>query len=170
MRRVILASLLLTYLTACTIYLGGDDEEQTCEVPDPVDILLIDPNTLSCMAFTSDCGCGICDEEPGDGLTAIPTWGSCDSGCNGLDELTCMETASCRAAHDWACYTGEGPCTAEVSYLGCFPVDTTGPISGACEGNDAYWCSMHDNCIALHDTSTGVNTFVRCEPEYRLDF
>lgn len=168
MRRVIIASLLLTYLTACTIYFSGDDEP--CEYEPTAPLRLVDPTTLACVDFSSGCDgtCGPCplDSADSDGLQAVPTWGSCDSACSGLDELACMEATTCRVAHDWGCYTGDGPCTAEVSYLGCFPVDTTGPISGPCEGNDAYWCSMHDNCMALHDTYN-ANAFVSCIPEWR---
>ena len=164
MRRVIIASLLLTYLTACTIYFSGDDEP--CDDPSVEPIHLIDPNNLTCVDFSST-GCGETLATGDSELIAVPTWGSCDSACSGLDELACMDTPLCRAAHDWGCYTGDGPCTAEVSYLGCFPIDTTGPITGACEGNDAYWCSMHDNCIALHDTYSGTNQFVACVPESR---
>jgi hypothetical protein len=165
MRRVIIASLLLTYLTACTIYFTGDDEP--CEGEPTAPIRLIDPTNLTCVDFSSPSGCGpvTLDDSQEDGLIAIPTWGYCDSACSGLDVVACAGTAGCRAAHDWACYTGDGPCYLEDSYLGCFPIDTTGPITGTCEGNDAYWCSMHDNCFALHDNRDG-NTFVSCVPEW----
>jgi hypothetical protein len=164
MRRVIIASLLLTYLTACTIYFTGDDEP--CEEQPTEPIRLIDPTNLACVDFSST-GCGDTLTAGDSELVAVPTWGSCDSLCFALDELTCMETSGCRVVHDWGCYTGEGPCTAEVSYMGCYPVDTTGPVSGGtCADLDAWECSIHDNCMALHDTYTD-NLFRSCMPEWR---
>jgi len=166
MRRLVLASLLLAYLTACTIYLGDDGDDVPCQYDVIAPLRLVNPSNLSCEDFSSGCPdeCGPCtldSDEP------IPTWGYCDSGCSGLDELACAVTSGCRTAHDWGCFTGDGPCTAEVSYLGCFAVDTTGPVQGACPGLDAYECSRHDDCIALHDFFEGGGAFVECFPENR---
>jgi hypothetical protein len=73
-----------------------------------------------------------------------------------------MATPGCRAAHDWGCWTGEGPCYLEVSYLGCFAVDTSGPVQGPCDGLAAWDCSRHDDCLALH-----TGEFVGCVGEQR---
>ena len=165
MRRVILASLILAYATACTIYLG-DDDPVPCEGDVIAPLRLVNPNNLACEDFSSGCDgtCGPCTLETDE---PIPSWAACDTACTGLDELTCIGTAGCRAAHDWGCYTGDGPCAAEVSYLGCFGVDGTGPVQGRCAALDAWECSMHDDCIALHDTYAAEGGFVECVPEMR---
>lgn len=172
MRRVTLASLVLTScaslasLTACTIYLGDDGDDVDCLADVIAPLRLVNPNNLACEEFSGGCPeeCGPCTldtDEP------IPTWASCDSACSALDELTCMTTEGCRTAHDWGCWTGDGPCTAEVSYVGCFAVDTTGPVRGGCAGLDAWECSRHDDCIALHDFYADGGGFVECVQEDR---
>lgn len=161
--RLAFAALLVT---GCTIYLGDDDADDVpCDYGAIAPLRLINPSNLACEEFSGGCPdwCGPCALEADE---PIPTWGTCDSGCATLDELTCATEPGCRAAHDWACWTGDGECTAEVSYLGCFAVDTTGPVQGTCEGLDAFECSRHDDCLALHDTLSGL-AFVACVPESR---
>lgn len=161
MRPFVVATLAFFYLAACTVYFGGDDDQELCAAS-LIPVRLVDPATLTCQDFyVGDCpaGCGPCDVDQ----APLPTWGACESACTGLDELPCMDRSGCRAAHDWACWTGDGPCTLEVSYLGCFAVDTTGPVQGPCEGLGADACSRHDDCLALH----GGDGFVACVNEMR---
>jgi hypothetical protein len=84
-------------------------------------------------------------------MAPIPTWGDCNSYCRALDEAACLDATACRLTYDWACYTGDGPCTLEDPFIGCYPVDQTGPVSGGvCDGLDSWTCSQHDDCAALH--------------------
>jgi hypothetical protein len=104
--------------------------------------------------------CGDDDEpqEPqagdSDGAQAPEDWGMCYGGCEGLDEDTCVDTPLCRAAYvgqclqDASCYAGsEG-----LTFYECWAVAPEHPTStGACGGLDAYECSRHDNCAAVHE-------------------
>jgi len=159
MRRPLLALLALALpLPACILYDVADDQPcDTIYVPDE----RVDPSNLTCQDFGgSQC-------TPGDvALVPIPTWGRCDSPCRTLDEGTCLGASGCRAVYDWACYTGEGPCTAEVPFMGCYPVDESGPVQGSCDNLDAWACSQHDDCLALHDANNGLG-YVTCVPEGR---
>ncbi len=175
--RAVLASLALLFLlptTACSVYFGGGDDDDDCyygaaEADGAAysPIRLIDPTTLACVDFGGYGGgcddlCGPCpdyDQAP------LPSWGECDSMCSYLDESTCVETPSCRAAYDYGCYTNDGPCTAELPYAGCYAVDYAGPTGGDCASLDAWGCSTRDDCIALHDFSTGSGAFVQCAAE-----
>jgi hypothetical protein len=150
-----LPALALTLSTsACVLHLG-DDDPQPCgaeDLPQPAfDIaitLLLDPETLTCVEFGFGGGCTSCGDcappEP------FPTWGSCQSQCSGLGEQDCFNADGCRAAFDHNCFTGDGPCTAFQPFLGCFAIDTLGPVGGSCEGLDALDCSRHDNCLATY--------------------
>jgi hypothetical protein len=163
-------------LGGCTLDFGGGGDDQCLPVPASAtghqDLAplpsLVNPETLECESFSpGNCNpaCGDCPPGP-----EIPTWAFCGT-CSGVDEATCLAATGCRAVYDYNCYTGMGPCTAEVPYLGCFGTDQTGPIHGACNGLDAFECSQHDDCIALHsvdacpaDTSC-LEGFVECVNE-----
>ena len=173
--RAVLASLAVTLLalsSACTVYFGDDDviSDDTCDYGAPAaggadfaPIRLVDPYNLACEDFGGyGCPdyCGPCAEYD----VAIPSWGYCESACTYLGEGDCLDTPGCRAAYDWACYTGDGPCSALQAFAGCYAVDTTGPVQGPCDGLDAWSCSQHDDCVALHDSTAG-NAFVECRAE-----
>jgi hypothetical protein len=69
------------------------------------------------------------------------------------------------------------------TFYGCWAVDQTGPIEGGgCEGLDAWSCSQHDDCVAIHDNTCdgpvpgggadsagapacGLGNFLLCAPE-----
>jgi hypothetical protein len=174
MRALLLAFALLP-LTACTVYFGGDDDadddigDDDCyygadDEPEPIaPIRLLDPATLQCTDFGYDgcpdtCG-GACEEVP-----PQPSWGYCESECSYLDEGTCLTTPRCRAVYDYSCYTGDGPCTAEVPYMGCFQTDFSGPVGGDCLELDAWSCSTRDDCVALHDFNFD-GWFTQCRAE-----
>jgi hypothetical protein len=180
MRAVLAAALTLALapLTACTVYFGDDDgDDDVCAYgdddgaeADPIaPIRLVDPYSLTCTDFGGwggggGCGpCGACDPPP---EAPLPTWGFCDSQCTALGEGECLATEGCRATYDYACYTGDGPCTAEVPYTGCYQVDQSGALEGDClDLADAWQCSTRDDCVALHDFSTGGSEFVQCRVE-----
>jgi hypothetical protein len=154
---------LLAFLPACILYSEDDDDVIECDEAEWVPYELLDPSNLTCQDFGStQCTQGAADQL----AVPIPTWGLCASQCRSLDESACLGASGCRTVYDWACYTGDGPCTAEVAYAGCYPVDQSGPVQGSCDNLDAWSCSQHDDCIALHDSNNGL-WFVSCVPEGR---
>lgn len=159
----------LALAPACTIEWGDEDdiycpanaEEAADRIPAPG---LLNPANLQCEYFDSGGGCdsgSLAEDE----AFAVPSWASCDASCFGFDESTCISTAGCRTAYDHACLLTDGPCAALVPFIGCYPVDTSGPIQGACEGLDAFACSQHDDCLATYTESGGVRQFTLCMPE-----
>lgn len=166
--RLAYAALCLALAPACTISWGGDDDV-ICplEADDGNGISaplpgLLNPWNLQCEYYGGGTGCSGAEEAD---RAPPPTWGSCDSTCGGLDETTCIATAACRTAYDHNCLLTDGPCPALTPFLGCFPVDTTGPVQGICEGLDAFECSRHDNCLATYNESNGLRQFQLCLPE-----
>jgi len=168
MRAALLAVTCLA-LGGCTLDLfgGGDDQctgldtrgNNTDLAPLPA---LVNPETLTCETFDPpgcDPSCGPCDPGPD-----VPTWAYCGT-CSGTDEANCLQATGCRAIYDYNCYTGTGPCTLEVPYLGCYGTDQTGPIHGACNGLNAFECSQHDDCIALHSQAE-CPADASCEAEF----
>jgi hypothetical protein len=132
-------AMLASLTTGCQIYLGDDDPQQ-CTLPPPEPpLLLLDPVTGECVPY----GVGpICDPdtcECAEPVYDFPSWAPCNSACTGLDELTCMATPGCRATYRLE------------DYNGCVATDQTGPIQGTCAGLDAWECSRHDDCVAVHD-------------------
>jgi hypothetical protein len=164
---------------ACTLHFGGDDGGDDSCPPSEADeapgapLELRDPSTLQCQAFG---GGGYCDERcpcaedyPASDAVPIPSWGWCESPCNGLAEDTCLLASECRAVYDWGCLSNDSICPLETPFLGCYPVDQSGPINGdSCLGLDAWECSKHNDCIALHteqcsgDTRDCWQEFVEC--------
>ncbi len=154
-------AVLALLLPACTIHWGGDDDiycpaldEGAPFVPDPG---LLNPWTLVCESFGGG-GCGSCGPCAGDAEAdpaAIPSWGSCASGCEGLAEAQCQSAANCRTVYDDICLFTDGPCSLLTPFLGCYPIDQTGPATGACDGLDAWECSRHNDCLASYRSSPG---------------
>lgn len=152
--------LLLSVAPACGFYFGDDDPCDDIDygggntaVPEPVaETGLINPISGQCEFFgdpnpptfpcDSECGapCIGDAEQPG---VPQPSWGFCDSFCTGLDEATCLATAGCRGGYI------DGGDGADI-FDQCWMTDTLGPIQGECNGLDAYSCSQHDDCIAIH--------------------
>lgn len=165
---------------ACTLHFGGDDTgDDACPPGEPeapgAPLELRDPSTLQCQSFG---GGGYCDErcpcpldEAADAVP-IPSWGYCYSPCEGLAQADCFAAAECRAVFDHGCWTNDSICPLETPFLGCYPVDQSGPIAGGgCDGLDAWSCSMHNDCIALHteqcsgDTRDCWQQFIACDDE-----
>jgi hypothetical protein len=151
-RQLALAAFLVASSTGCLFFDDGDDDcdyggvradEAGAAVYDPG---IRNPETGECEFWGGGGGggqcdaCGNCPDVPTeDDRAPAPTWGSCESGCEGLDQTTCEATSACRAI-----FTDNG-------FAACWPTDTTGPVQGGgCEGLDAFACSVHDDCSAVH--------------------
>jgi len=157
MRSIALLSLLSSSLltAGCDLYFPGDDDDD-CDYGGAADRepgfeeYLRNPESGQCEWFGGgyppcDGTCGPClDSAENDALEApLPTWAVCSLYCEALDEMTCWATSGCRAA-----YVDEG---GSNSFWECWGTDQTGPIQGGgCDALDAYACSLHDDCVAVH--------------------
>jgi len=154
-----LAVLLFLGSAGCGFYFGGDDDD--CNwgggpVPGaPLDMR--NPDTGICESFGTwtecDDPCQPCPGAAESDAIAMPSWAYCDTYCEALDELTCMATSGCRAAYTDNC---EGPGCADTgqTFYQCWGTDQSGPIQGGgCDDLDAWECSRHDDCIAVHYNS-----------------
>jgi len=158
-----LALALLSSAPACGFYFGDDDScdgidyggsgyADTEAVPQQG---LRNPDTGQCEYFGGgtyppypcDSECGPCPGDESRPQAPQPTWGFCEGFCTGLDEATCLATPGCRGAYI------DGGSSPDV-YAECWQTDQSGPIQGGtCAGLDAYTCSMHDDCIAVHTSA-----------------
>jgi len=151
MNRLVLA-LLCVAVTAC-------DDGDPCLYAPAKDIpanQLRDPLTGTCQPF----GGGGCDDSCGpcpltdNSTEPYPDWAQCYSSCEGLNETTCKSTSGCRAVY------------ASSSFYQCWATAPSGPIQGGgCTGLDAYACSRHDDCVAIHAAGTPIGSFQSCDAE-----
>lgn len=158
------AALLLSAGSGCLFYSDDDDdclyggaggaEGEGAAQYDPGQR---NPDTGVCEYFGGGGGgggcndpCNPCPDVPTDEDRApTPTWGYCESQCTGLDETNCMAASGCRAIYTSNCIDQE--CADQPVYVDCWSTDMQGPIQGGgCAGLDAYTCSMHDDCSAVH--------------------
>ncbi|MEO8699088.1 MAG: hypothetical protein ABI867_03560 [Kofleriaceae bacterium] len=128
----------------------GDDVLEDVVAP----VLLRNPESLTCDAFGGgggcDPACGPCADGPIEGLTPpIPTWASCDSSCNTLDEPACGARSDCRVIKDANCAIGASTCFTD--FMGCLPVSNIGDIGIDCAtAPDGETCSHSSACTAFH--------------------
>jgi hypothetical protein len=150
--------------SGCNLYFGGDDDDDCLwggERPPEGEaaVRLRNPETGQCEAWGGggwpcEDPCVPCAQpaaEKSDRAIAWPSWGTCDGYCETLDEATCLVTSGCRGAYVDDC--GGFDCRQIDSrwFAGCWATDTTGPIQGGgCAGLDAWECSRHDDCKAIH--------------------
>ena len=176
-------ALTLLLATSGCILVNGDDDcdyggvradgEAGAAVYDPG---IRNPATGECEYWGGGGGggscdaCGNCPDVPvEDDREPTPTWGTCESSCEGLDQATCEATSACRAI-----FVDQGG----LGFAACWPTDTTGPLQGGgCEGLDAFACSLHDDCSAVHDglevapgdgdpgLQQAIGSFASCIPE-----
>ena len=141
----------------CQIYFGGDDDDDqpqpdagcylpVARVPLPPDPPLRNPYTGGCEYWGG--GGGGCGGDDGFDPTrpSKPDYGLCyGTVCDGLDEETCASADACRGIYyDFGNGQGE--------FAACWPTAPSGPIAGGgCEGLDAYSCSLHNDCSAVHE-------------------
>jgi hypothetical protein len=129
-------------------------EPLPCGVPEPTPERR-DPYSGECVSVG---GCGGF-EAPIQELD----WALCDSGCEVLGEDECRAADGCRAAYLDLC----PQCDALLlEFWGCWGVAPSGPIRGGeCGPLDAYECSRHDDCVAVHltDPETLCDAPVGCD-------
>jgi hypothetical protein len=146
-----LSLLFLLGASGCEYYYGDDDDDDCAwggdsDAPYYEPDYLRNPESGVCEYFGGGgggCydGCGPCDYD--EGAAFLPTWAFCDSSCEALDETTCLGTSGCRGVYV------DNP--AGPAFWQCWGTDQSGPIQGGgCDSLDAYSCSLHDDCIAVH--------------------
>ncbi|MEZ4403883.1 MAG: hypothetical protein R3B06_27920 [Kofleriaceae bacterium] len=167
MRSLGLAFVLVTVAASagCSLYFPGDDDPGTCTPVDPpAPLELRNPETLQCDNYGGgpwcDPACGPCPLAETADQAPAPPWGVCASGCEGLDEFTCLTRAECRVTYDYDCFTNDRQCSLLTAYVGCFALSQTGGGDQACAGLDSWTCSSRHDCAALHSQV--------CDPQSRV--
>lgn len=167
MRTLLACLVAVTSSTGCLFYFDKDDKDDRC-LATPEGAIAAeefrDPNTGLCQPFGGGSCNDACGPCPG-AAEALPDWGSCWSGCEGLEEDTCQLTAGCRAAYTNS-LLDDGP----PEFRECWAVAQSGPVrGGTCDGLDAYACSQHDDCAAYYDdprpNEDGLPAFSHCAAE-----
>lgn len=124
-----------------------------------------DPGIDTCGQFGSSEDCNACSaptEREACRAVELTTldFAECNVAtlCASIDEAPCLSAVSCRAVYR----DGGG-------YAGCRNTAPSGAVrGGACEGLDAYECSRHDDCVAVHGPAAGFDgraEFLRCADE-----
>jgi hypothetical protein len=180
-----MALALFSLLSGCTLYFGDDDcASSGGALPAPD---LRNPVTGQCEYGPSGGPGhpGSCDGHNNqvDDDIAYPAtraadavaldWAQCRSACDGLPEATCLRADGCRAAYRDDCPNCD---SLQLTYVACWATAPSGPLRGeGCFGLDAYKCSRHDDCSAVHgpfQTSdapggfmSALGAFEYCMPE-----
>jgi hypothetical protein len=166
-----LVALFAMSLSGCLLYF--DDGGKSCDLPadfaEPAP--LRNPQTLTCDSFGGsqcDPSCGPCPPAlESQDLAPIPSWGSCGSFCEGLDEGSCALEASCRVVKDIHCAIGDVPCATD--FLGCFPTDNiTDRLQPCALNTDGDSCSRNAACTAFHRQGSALRTSPQLVQEFVL--
>jgi hypothetical protein len=152
-----LACAALFTVAACSFYGDGDDDCVYYDRGAPVQAYeLRDPQSGTCQPYydnTCDSSCEPC-ALTGAEAQPNPDWAQCYGACEGLTETACQATPRCRAVY------------AGTTYHECWGIAPSGPvIGGSCGAFGAYECSLHDDCMAIHDVGTPLGAFRTCAPE-----
>lgn len=184
MLRIVSLVSLLVPLGACTLWFGGDDDDDPCVYP-AVDYggtrqeiavaPLRDPGDLTCDSYGGypcDSSCGPCPgaAERSD-LAPIPSYNYCGHICESYGEAECAADPQCRVVLHAECSFGESTCF--TNFMGCFPTDTQQDASIDCWTADAWTCSRSNACTAYHSSNPGAcppdsdcgRPFELCAPE-----
>ena len=152
--RALLVLLAVTPLAACHLYFPGDDCVESADLRAPA-AEVRDPATGLCTSPYGGGGGGCGDEIMPAGGAPEPAifldWAMCYSACETYDEATCAVADGCRVIYAELC-TGGRECTSEV-FAACWATAPSGPVIGVCDGLDAYECSRHGDCIAVHENA-----------------
>ncbi|MEZ4404769.1 MAG: hypothetical protein R3B06_32565 [Kofleriaceae bacterium] len=165
------AALVATTASACTLYFGDDTGDDDCffESPGFDQGGIRNPQTNQCEFFGGGGGgCGAPQTDSA-GAPAPQDWAQCFTTCEALDEQSCMAAPECRVT-----YTQSSPFEGGFRFFsGCVGVAPSGPVTGeACQGLDGYGCSRHNDCVAVYggtdvpdDGYNGSGVFISCEQE-----
>jgi hypothetical protein len=165
MQRLVLWSVLALCLSAasgCVFF--DDDDDDVCRNYEATAGIqayeLRDPATGVCTGWGGgDCNdpCSVCALDGAGASQPYPDWAMCNASCEGLAESACLTTSGCRGA-----YNGS-------AFYQCWGVAPSGPLQGgACSGLDAYACSQHDDCVAIHAPGANgapIGAFTSCAAE-----
>lgn len=159
MLRVASLVLLLGPLGACTLWFGGDDGDDQCNVATDLrgqqEIAvapLRDPADLTCDDYGGpycDPACGPCPLYEA-ALAPSPSYNYCGHICESYGESQCAADPQCRVVLDADCTLGSNSCL--TNFMGCFPTDTAQDTSVDCWTADAWECSRSSACTAYHST------------------
>jgi Cys-rich repeat protein len=162
MKRLALLTLLLSTAPGCALYFGDDTGDDCTKVDVPA-VGLRDPYNGQCeYTGGGGGGCG----APASGFEGAPVkqqdWATCYGACDALDENSCLAADGCRAIYTDALCDAIG---CEHVFAACWGTAPSGPIRGGdCSAiTDAYQCSLHDDCSAVH--APGPGNFESCIPE-----
>ncbi|MBL8626567.1 MAG: hypothetical protein JNK64_34945 [Myxococcales bacterium] len=171
--RTLVAAVVATTASACTLYFGDDTGDDDCLFDGAAEAAgLRNPQTNQCEFIGG--GGGGCGAQPTPafdqaGAPAPVDWAQCFTSCEGLDEQSCFAAPECRAT-----YTQTDPSQGGFRFFsGCVGIAPSGPVTGeACQGLDGYGCSRHNDCVAIYgstdlpnDGYSGSGVFTSCEPE-----
>jgi hypothetical protein len=161
-------------LSGCQFYFGGDDDCLWGEGDSNGAATGVrNPDTGQCEYWGSsddwcDPACGVpCTDSHG-AAEPWPSWGYCISTCTGLDEMSCQAASHCRAAYIEQCPgapTAACDLMTERSFHECWSLDMSGPIQGNCAGLDAWQCSQHNDCSAIHSDACADGYQDRVDPD-----
>jgi hypothetical protein len=159
--------------SGCQIYFGGHDDDDSvpdagppCLMTDDQGIAvpvqeLRNPYTGQCVQGGGwDCRYGT-DPATGADIWLDARWPVCENYCNALGEADCLGADGCRAI-----YIENG------TFAACWATASDGPVRGGdCSAiADAFECSQHDDCSALHGSAAGtISEWIRCLPENQVD-
>jgi hypothetical protein len=164
----LLACLLTSSLASgCQLYFNGDDDgdDTPCDRPLPgggsdeapgANIELRNPYTGECTSGGGGGGggggCGY-DDGQADAIWIDYRWPACYSSCDSLDEQTCIISDGCRAIY-----------LDDIGFSTCWPVAMDGPVRGGnCDAiADAFECSQHDDCAAIHAAQSACGPGQEC--------
>jgi hypothetical protein len=161
MRRLALLLPLLLATPGCVFYFGDDGDDDCWNgggAPEPWPGLR-NPETGQCENAGGGGG-GWCGEDgvpvPATDSAEAPAdqiaydWATCTGPCDGLSESACQAADGCRAVYVDDCpFCDIYP--PQLTYVACWGTAPSGPVrGGGCQGLDAYDCSRHDDCSAVH--------------------
>lgn len=167
-------SLLLLGASGCHLYFGDDDDD--CSdyeaYPWPGNR---NPSSGQCEGGGGGGGGGCYDILPAEADSEgaalydpyYQDWAMCESGCEWLGEAECRAADACRAIYMPTRCEGADCVTNEV-FVACWGTAPSGAIQGGgCVGLDAYECSRHNDCIAVHEVAPddGIGWFSYCGDE-----
>lgn len=156
--KLLVAIVLVTALSACTLYEGPGGGDDVCFENVPARTA-IDPSSGLCESTVDEppCPCNAACIAP----VVMPDWPACGGPCAGLAEQTCLATPGCHAA-----YADLPTADRSSDFLACWTLSVV-QDGGGCTGLSADACALHDDCesVLSSDPDNRAFHFDRCAPE-----